>query len=221
MKLYGAIASPYVVRVLMYAKIKGVDLAVSETPGGMKSAEHLRLNPIGKVPTMEVNGQGIAESTVMCDYLEDAYTQKSGLPKDPLDRAKSRLVARLVDLYLATAVSTFFRQMNPAKRDAQAVETASAEVAKVFGYIEHFMGPGPFVVGATPTLGDCALAPYMILFKLVVGANFPSVVDPTAGTGRLATWWKAVNGMPELKALLDEHATALSAFFKSMAAKRS
>jgi glutathione S-transferase len=220
MKLYGAIASPYVTRVLMFARIKGVDLAISETPGGnIKSPEYLKLNPIGKVPTLEVSGFGIPESAVICDYLEDAHPQKSGLPKDPVDRAKSRLVARLVDLYLAPAVGTFFRQMNPVTRDQKAVDTATADLNKVFGYLEHFMGPGPFAVAAQPTLGDCALAPYILLTRKLVFANFPNVKDPTTGTGRLAKWWNAVQGHPELKGLLDEYSTAVDSFSKAMAAR--
>lgn len=70
MKLYGSIASPYVARVVMYAKIKGIDLPAQETPGGsLKSPEYLKLNPIGKVPALEVNGQAFGESTIICDYL--------------------------------------------------------------------------------------------------------------------------------------------------------
>ena len=84
MKLYGAIASPYVARVLMYAKIKGIDLPLSEAAGGnIKSPEYLKLNPIGKMPTLDVDGKGIGESTIICDYLDDVYPQKSGLPADP------------------------------------------------------------------------------------------------------------------------------------------
>jgi glutathione S-transferase len=221
MKLYGMIASPYVTRVLMYAKIKGVDLQASDPPGGnLKSPEYLKLNPIGKMPTLEVGGYGIAESAVICDYLEDTHPDKPGLPKDPVDRAKSRLVARLVDIYLAPAVGSFFRQLNPATRDAKVVDTASSELHKVFGWFPHFMGPGPFAVGGQPTLGDCALAPYGVLAKKIVFANFPGVVDPMEGSGRLAHWWKAVNGNADLKALLDQYGTAVDGFLKMMAARK-
>ena len=37
MKLYGAIASPYVARVVMYAKIKGVDLPLMEAPSASRA----------------------------------------------------------------------------------------------------------------------------------------------------------------------------------------
>ena len=32
-KLYGGIASPYVARVVMYAKLKGIALPLAEAPG--------------------------------------------------------------------------------------------------------------------------------------------------------------------------------------------
>ncbi|MCC7256783.1 MAG: glutathione S-transferase family protein [Gammaproteobacteria bacterium] len=220
MKLYGSIASPYVARVVLFAKIKGVELQPSEAPGGgIKSPEYLKLNPIGKMPTLEVNGQGIGESAVICDYLEDAYPQKSGLPKDPLDRARSRLVARIVDIYISPAIGPIFRNMNPAKRDTAAVETALQDLTKACGYIEHAMGAGPFCVGATPTLGDCTLAPTTVLVRKMLGAGNFGVPDPTS-TPRLQAWWKAMEGHADCKAILDVHATALDAFLKTMAGRR-
>lgn len=219
MKLYGGIASPYVARVVMYAKIKGMDLAPEEAPGGIKGAEYLKLNPIGKMPTLDVDGKGIGESAVICDYLEDVHPQKSGLPQDPLDRARSRLVARIVDLYLAAQIGPFFRQMNPATRDATAVENAGKEIAKVYGWIEHAMGPGPFCVGATPTLGDCALAPSTtMLRKLLAAGNF-GLPDPLA-TPRLQAWWKAIEGNAHCAGVIAAHGAALDAFLKVMAARR-
>ncbi len=222
MKLYGAIASPYVARVLMFAKIKGIDLPLSEPPGGgIKSPEFLKLNPIGKMPALDVGGYCIPESTIICAYLEDTHPQKPGLPKDPVDRAKSRVVSRITDIYLAPAFGVFFRHMNPATRDQKAVDAAGADLAKVFGYFEHFMGPGPFAVAGQPTFGDCALAPYMLLIKKVVFGQFPTVKDPTEGTGRLAQWWKAVNGNPEMKEVLGEYSAAVDGFMKTMAARRA
>jgi glutathione S-transferase len=220
MKLYGMIASPYVARVVMYAKIKGVDLPLAEAPGGnIKSPEYLKLNPIGKMPTLEVNGQGIGESTVICDYLEDVYPQKPGLPKDPVDRARSRLVARIVDLYIAPAIGPLFRQMNPATRDAAAVESAGKDLAKAYGYVEHAMGPGPFCVGATPTLGDCALGPTTVMVRKILAAGNFALPDPAAGA-RVATWLKAMEGHADCAGVLTAYGTAFDGFIKMMAARR-
>ena len=50
MKLYGAAASPYVTRVIMFARLKGVELQRPPVPGGNpRSDEFHTINPIGKV----------------------------------------------------------------------------------------------------------------------------------------------------------------------------
>lgn len=219
MKLYGSIASPYVARVVMYARIKGVDLPLHEAPGGIKSAEYLKLNPIGKMPTLDVNGSGIGESTVICDYLEDIYPQKPGLPTDPLDRARSRLIGRITDLYIAPQLGPFFRQMNPATRDQAVVETAAREVAKTYGYAEQAMGSGPFCVGATPTFGDCALGASTMMFRKMLDAGQFGIADPTA-SGRLATWWKAMENDSHCGPVLKDYAVAFDGFMKAMAARK-
>lgn len=219
MKLYGAIASPYVARVIMYAKIKGIDLPLMEAPGGIKSPEYLKLNPIGKMPTLDVDGKGIGESTIICDYLEDVYPQKSGLPADPYDRARSRLIARIVDLYIAQHIGPLFRQMNPAARDQAVIETASKDIAKTFGYAEHAMGSGPFCVGATPTLGDCALSATTMMMKKIFAAGNFGITDPT-DSGRLSVWWKAMEGNAHCGPVLQDYGNAFDAFMKKMAAAR-
>jgi glutathione S-transferase len=219
MKLYGAIASPYVARVVMFAKIKGIDLPLAEAVGGgIKSPEYLALNPIGKMPTLDVDGKGIGESTIICMYLEDLHPTPSGLPKDPYERARSRLVARICDLYIAPTLSPLFRNMNPATRDSAAIAAAAKDIAKTYAYAEHAMGSGPFCVGATPTFGDCALGPATMMMKKMLAAGQFDIEDPV-GSGRLATWWKAMESHTVCSAVLKDYSTAFDSFMKAMAAR--
>ncbi len=220
MKLYGALASPYVTRVVMLARIKGIDVPLAGMPGNSpRSPEYMAFNPIAKIPSLDVDGRCIPESETICEYLEEAGGGKPGLPEDPLERATSRVVSRIVDLYVAPHTSTFFQQMNPATRDADVVAAAGEALNKGLGYLEHFMGPGPFCVGAEPTLGDCAAAPYLMLLKKMVFANFPEIADPTEGDGRLATWWQAIQGNAACKTTVDEYEAAVDSFMKAMAAR--
>jgi len=216
MKLLGAIASPYVTRVLMFARLKGVDLPVDPAPGGPRSDEYHALNPIGKIPSLIVDDQCIAESEVICEYIEDRYPEPSGLPADPMERAKSRLISRITDLYVSPHTGPLFRQMNPATRDQQIVDEKAAEIEKAFGYVEYFMGEGPFCAGAEPTLGDCSLAPYVLLLKKSVFPAFAEIDDPTQGNGRLATWWQAIEANEICKATIDEYAEAVDTFMKAI-----
>jgi glutathione S-transferase len=215
MKLYGALASPYVARVVLFAKIKGVDLPQADLPGGSPASPDYRMfTPIGKIPSLDVDGTCIPESETICEYLEDAYPEPSGLPAGALARAQSRTISRIVDLYMSPISGALARQINPENRDA-AIVTANVEaMTKVWTYLEHFMGPGPFCVGAEPTLGDCALGPHMAMFKVLVFDNFAEIADPTEQGGRIQTWWDAMQGNDDCRALLDEYSIA---FDKMMA----
>jgi len=220
MKLLGAIASPFAARVLMFARIKGIDLPWEPAPGGLRSDEYRAITPIGRIPALLVDDQCIAESEVICEFIEDRHPEPSGLPADPMGRATSRLISRITDFYVAPNTGPLFRQMNPAERDQVAVDATVADLAKAFGYAEHFMGDGPFCVGAEPTLGDCALAPVVVFMKKALFPVFTGIDDPTKGAGRLSTWWQAIEKHDVCKAFIDEYSEAVDALMKAISEGR-
>ena len=61
------------------------------------SPEYLKLNPKGLVPTLVHDGVPIIESTLICEYLEDAFPIPGLAPEDPLERARMRLWSKAVD----------------------------------------------------------------------------------------------------------------------------
>jgi glutathione S-transferase len=214
MKLYGAAASPYVTRVIMFAGLKGLELQRPPVPGGNpRSAEFHAINPIGKVPSLDLDGDIIPESEVICEYLEDAYPDVTGLPAHARDRATSRLVARITDLYISPTFGPLLPHLNPAARDQAEVDRIAAEHEKAFRALAHYMGPGPFCVASEPSLGDCALGPYIKLLKNVVFSTF-GIADPTDGNGRLATWWQAMESHNFCRLSLDEYGAAVDAFMR-------
>ncbi len=216
MKLYGSIASPYVARVVMFAGLKGIELPMEPAPGGLGSAEYKAINPTGKIPALQVDGpqgkQCIAESTVICEFLEATHPQPALIPAEPIAQAQTRMIAHMTDLYVAPH-NTPLNRMGP-NRDQALIENQAGLFAQGFHFIESYMGPGPFAVAATPTLGDCALAPFIVMLKQNIFATFPEVTDPTMGDGRLAEWWQAVQADPVCRDNLDHYAVELESFLK-------
>lgn len=224
MKIIGALASPYVARVVMFANLKGIEIPLEAAPGGMGSDEYKAFNPIGKIPSLEVDGQCIAESEVICEYLESAYPEPALMPSDPMLQANSRMISRITDLYVAPHNTPLTRMRSRGERDEAIIETGVAEFSKAFSFVDHFMGPGPFAAGDSPSLGDCALVPFIIMLKRSVFANFPEIADPTEAGGRIAEWWQAIQAHPVCKESADEYDVALEAFLKwlhEMLAKRA
>lgn len=212
MKLYGSLASPYVARVAMCADLKNLDLPMEAAPGGLGSDAFRRINPTGKIPCLVHDNVCLAESEVICEYLEQVYPGAPLLPADPLGRAQSRMVSRMTDLYVAPHNSPLTPMKNPAHRDQAVVDRQAAAFAAGFSYIAHFMGPGPMAVGDRPTLGDCALAPFIGMLKRTVFPHFAEITDPTVGDGRLAEWWAALCAHPLAGRSIETYDKALAEF---------
>ena len=64
------------------------------------SPEYLKLNPLGVVPTLVDKGKPVIESSIICEYLDDAYPQASLRPEDPLQRSAMRFWMKHVDVKL-------------------------------------------------------------------------------------------------------------------------
>lgn len=211
MKLYGMVVSPYVARVTLAAKLKGLTLPATPPPGGgLKSAEYLSLNPLGKIPALEVDGRVIPESMVILDYLEDAHPQPALLPAAALDRAQARLLGRLVDLYVMNSGGAFFRNMNPAKRNEQEVEAGKEAFLKSLAHLEHFMGAGPYAVGDRVGYGDVAILPCLLMMQQIVAAF--GISDMYAGLPRLSRWWQQMQTDASMSAFVAEYQVAVSNF---------
>ncbi len=95
--LHGSAGSPYVARVRMQGYAK--DLPIELRPAAPGTPEFRRMNLLGKIPVLEHDGFVLPESQVICEYLEDAFPAPSLLGRTSRDRARVRLVARVVDLY--------------------------------------------------------------------------------------------------------------------------
>jgi glutathione S-transferase len=66
-----------------------------------------KINPRGQVPALDDDGKVVTESTVICEYLEDAYPTEVKLrPDDHYDRAMMRIWTKWVDEYFCWCVST-------------------------------------------------------------------------------------------------------------------
>ena len=62
--------------------------------------EYLKLNPLGVVPTLVHDGRPVIESNIICEYLNDTFSQTPLMPTDPYQVAKIRFWMKHVDTKL-------------------------------------------------------------------------------------------------------------------------
>ncbi len=206
MFLYGGLLSPYVMRVVLAARAKGIDLPVKLPDGGLKTPEFLHLNPIGKMPTLVHNGFALPESEVIVQYLEDIHPRISILPANPQERARARLMSRLADVYIMPQLIPVF----------QGKHVDGAALNAALGYVEHFMGKHDVhAVGHDFSIADCALIPVLFFFDAFQPQQ--KTADILAGFPKLNAYWQRAKMSDAGMAAIREMSAALSAFMKARA----
>jgi len=91
--------------------IRAKNLAVTEhhlnlRQGDQLEAAYLALNPLGVVPTLIHDGRPIVESTLICEYLDEAFPETALRPGDLVERAAMRRFANIPDQGLHAACGT-------------------------------------------------------------------------------------------------------------------
>ncbi|HKV55165.1 MAG TPA: glutathione S-transferase family protein [Candidatus Binataceae bacterium] len=210
MKLYNMNLSNFATKSRIVVYEKGISAEILSPPGGNKSPEYLKINPLGKIPTLDADGLIIAESEVINEYLEDKFPNPALLPKSPEARAKVRSFTRFHDLYLDPPLRAMFGQLNPKSRDEKIVTEKLTELQTRLDQLETMLAePGNFATGPEFTLADCALAPTTFFITNMLpgfGAKPPLENRP-----KLSAWWGKVQERPSIKKALAEMGEALKA----------
>jgi len=110
-RVIGLWPSPFVTRVLIALKLKGVEyeFVEEELHLGKKSELLLRSNPVHKkIPVLLHHGKPISESLVIVQYIDEAWSSAAPaiLPADPYTRAVHRFWAQYIDDKLPPAIPT-------------------------------------------------------------------------------------------------------------------
>src|SRR5437588_428530 len=140
MKLYNMNLSNFATKSRIVIFEKGLNIEMSDIPGGNpKSSEYLKINPLGKIPTLDADGTMILESEIINEYLEEKFPKSPLLPQSPEARAKVRFFSRFNDLYFDPPLRALFGQLNPKKRDEKIVNEKLIELQMRLDQLETML----------------------------------------------------------------------------------
>ena len=201
--VYGTPRSTYVRTVRLLLESAGTDYNLKEIDifnGENKSAEYLAKNPFGKVPTLEVDGELVYETTAITDYLNTAIAANKFSPSNPLHQARMRQIMAIVDshLYPAAILSIVIQRLivpsQGGKTDEDNVKNAVAPAQTAVEAIESLTVGSPYLLGSEMSIADFYLIP--VFTYLSQTPEFDSI---TAQAPKLRTWWDEVTKLPTVK----------------------
>ncbi len=130
MKLFTYATSPYARKVRMMLDLKGIAYEPVERCYSLDRKEDLRAcNARAEVPTLVLDdGRTIADSTVICEYIEEIHPSPPLFPNDAYERAQMRALEDLCDRdFDATLYGYFFAQVRKDVPEADAMSRAARE----------------------------------------------------------------------------------------------
>ncbi|MGB5325372.1 MAG: glutathione S-transferase family protein [Pseudomonadales bacterium] len=156
-QLHGFAYSNYyniVKHVLLYK-----DLPFEEDLQWGGNEAYLALSPAGKIPSMTTaQGVNLSESSVCCDYIEEAYPDPPLYPSDVTQRAKVRQVMKISELYLELQCRKLLPFIFTNVDVPAPVESDVREVVnRATGAINRLCSFSPYVVGGEMTMADIYL----------------------------------------------------------------
>ncbi|KAI0173220.1 glutathione S-transferase domain-containing protein [Hypoxylon sp. FL1284] len=184
-----------------------IDLTVPRT------AEYLKINPRGLVPSIEYNGEILTESGIISDFLADAFPSHllpaSNAPGGAQTRAK---IAFFVDTFMSKAMGGFYKaQMGStdAEREAAATQIVDAIAKEVDPLLAN---AAPFFNGSDKlTQAEVLTGSFIVrLFTLpkygVLSENLLS--DLAAKAPNFYRWGEVVSKHPSVLCIYDEKRVA-------------
>ena len=174
LKLCGFHVSNYHNKVRLALLEKGVPFEEDANCRPSQSGDWLARSPLGKVPIIELDGgRRIAESEVICEYLEEAFPQKPLLPKDPFERAKVRELVTFIELHVELVARRLYGKVFFGKDVSEEVkQAAQKELAKGLRALKALAKFRPYIAGSDLTLADCAAFVSLPLVSLATKHTF-------------------------------------------------
>lgn len=155
----------------------------------MKSDAYLRLNPMGKVPTLVHRGQVITEVAAICAYLADAFPE-AGLAPAPADRAAYYRWLFFAAGPLEQAVTNAALKVEVSPEQAGFVGYGG-NLERVLDTLETALA-GPFITGDRFTAADVYVGSH-----IGWGMQFGGIPARPAFTA----YWKRLKARPAARAV--------------------
>jgi glutathione S-transferase len=208
-KVYGVHGSPFVRKVFIALEFKDIPYEIVMQMPFSGDADYLKINPLGKVPTLVDGDLTLGDSKVICQYLEEAYPEPALYPQNIEAKAMARWYEDLCGGRIAElAAGIFFQRfMRPLafKQDPDEELVAriiDKDLPPLLDYLETQVPADGFVFGEFLMADLSIVSPFF-------NASYAGYEVDASRWPALAGLIARVREQPHVKAVLEKEAKAL------------
>ena len=201
MKVYGFPLSPFVRKVLVALKEKGLDAELVPSNPQQPDEEFAAVSPFHKIPAFRDGDFSVADSTAIVTYLEAKYPEPALLPAAPEARARAIWFEEVADTVFipASAPIVLNRFLRPhifgVEGDEAAATAAEEAVKRPLGYLDGAVTDG--WLDEAFSVGDIAVA------SVIRTLGYAGWQLDAAAYPRLAAWYERVQQRDGWKAAAE------------------
>lgn len=203
-RLYHYPLSPFSRKVRLSLAEKKIEVELVEERFWEKDGDFLRRNPAGKVPILRMGDKTFADSTAICEYLEELHPSPSLLPKGAEERYEvRRLIAWFDDKFNAEVTTklmgerVFRKVMGTGYPDSANVKAGAKAIKYHLDYMTWLLDQRRWLAGDTMSLADFAAAAHLSCLDYVsdVDWNRSEIVKD---------WYAKIKSRPAFRSILAD-----------------
>lgn len=165
LKLYGAALSPFVRKTRVFLAEKGMDYESVHIDPNDPPQDYVKLNPLKRIPALEDGDRILADSAVICAYLERRQPEPPLYPQDHYEYARTLWFEKFADYEIAmNCTFAVFRnrvvmRLMGRECDEDKVRKALTEkLPPLMDYLESEIGDKEYFAGDMLSVADIAMA---------------------------------------------------------------
>ena len=203
--------SPYCRKVRLVLAEKRLPFELRAERVWERREEYLQINPAGTVPTLvEDNGLAIPDSTVICEYLDEAYPDNTLIGHTLGERVEVRRLVAWFDGKFDAEVTRNLNGEKYIKRlagrghpDANALRIGYTSLREHLQYLGWLAETRKCLAGAAISLADFTAAAHLSVLDFQGDVDWS--ISPAA-----REWYARMKSRPSFRALLNDRVPGMT-----------
>ena len=203
-RLYHYPLSPFCRKVRLSLGEKRIEVELVEERYWEQDGDFLRRNPAGRVPVLKIGTRMLAESTAICEWLEETHPAPPLMPRDSDARHEVRRLVTWFDDKFNAEVTTrligerVFRKIKGlGYPDSGNLKAGSRAIKFHLDYMQHLLEKRRWLAGNEMSLADFAAAAHLSCLDYISDVDWHR-------SEVVKEWYAKIKSRPAFRSILAD-----------------